>query len=532
MPLNVIIIGAGHNGLVCAAYLAGAGHKVRVFERRHLVGGACVTEELWPGYRVSRAAYVAGLLRPKIIKELRLQDRGLKFLQRSPSSFTPLPDDRGLILGGSLESSQQEIARFSKRDAACYPKYEQMLAAAANIIEPLLDSPAPIPGNLKWADVKPLLKTSQRIIKQRRYFSNIMSLMLGPVRTVLKSWFESEPLRATLATGALIGAWAAPSTPGTGYVLLHHIMGETCGQRGTWAYVAGGMGMISNAIRDAAVAAGCDIQLEAAVQSINIEKEKAQGVTLTDGRSFDTDLVISNADPHRTLFGLLGKQHLSQSIVERLQTLDFSSPVVKINLALSELPRFYGRTNHEVGPEHMGTIHIGALSLDALEHSYTTAAQGGFPDYPMIELTIPSALDQSLAPPGHYIASLFIQHVPPKLTAESWEAKRDAFANTVFKRIDEVAPGFSSSIIHYETLGPNDLERIFALTGGNIFHGAMSLDRLLFLRPLHEFERYRTPIQNLWLCGAGTHPGGGVMGACGHNAALAILRHYHLKVKC
>jgi phytoene dehydrogenase-like protein len=524
---DAIVVGAGHNGLVAAAYLARAGLRTLVLERRDRIGGTCVTEELWPGHRVSRAAYVAGLLRPAVVAELGLASRGLRLLRRDPSSFTPLPDGRGLLLGPDPALCRREIARFSSRDAEAYPRYEALLDRAARAFEPLLDAAPPDPARLRARDLPLLARLARGAVGLRRDLTRVTRLLLAPARDTLAAWFESEPLRATLATDALIGAWAAPSTPGTGYVLFHHVMGETGGARGVWAYVAGGMGTLSDAIADAARAAGAEIRTEAPVASIDVAGGRVRGVTLADGHSLEAPLVASCADPARTLLGLVGAAALPEAVAAELETLDFRSPVVKINLALEGLPAFRGREgggSGEAGPEHCGTIHVGAADLEALERSYAEAAAGRLPERPMVELTIPSALDSSLAPPGRHVASLFVQHVPPAIDRERWARERDGFADRVLALVDEVAPGFSARVVHRDVLGPPELEDVFGLTGGNIFHGAMSLDRLLFLRPLPGWARYRTPVDGLWLCGAGTHPGGGVMGACGRNAAREILR--------
>jgi phytoene dehydrogenase-like protein len=527
---DAIVVGAGHNGLVTAAYLSRAGLRTLVLERRDRIGGACVTEELWPGYRVSRAAYVAGLLRPAVLAELGLVGRGLRLLRRDPSSFTPLPDGRGLLLGPDPALCHREIARFSACDAATYPRYEALLDRAARAFEPLLDAPPPDPARLRAADLPLLARLARGALGLRRDAARVARLLLAPARDTLAEWFESEPLRATLATDALIGAWAAPSTPGTGYVLFHHVMGETGGARGVWAYVQGGMGALAEALAEAARAAGAEIRTAAPVASIDVQDGRVRGVTLGDGRSLEAPLVVSGADPARTLLGLVGAQALPPAFARELASLDFRSPVVKINLALDRLPVFRGRpSGGDAGPEHAGTIHVGANDLDALESSFAEAGADRLPERPMIELTLPSALDPTLAPPGRHVASLFVQHVPPAIARERWDRERDAFADRVLALVDEVAPGFSASVLQRDVLGPPELEDIFGLTGGNIFHGAMTLDRLLFLRPLPGWARYRTPIAGLWLCGAGTHPGGGVMGACGRNAAREILRSKPLR---
>ncbi len=521
---DAIVVGAGHNGLVAAATLARAGRSVLVLERREQIGGACVTEELWPGYRVSRAAYVAGLLRPAVVRELELERHGLELLRRDPSSFTPLPDGRGLLMGSDARATHASIAAFSARDADRFADYERLLDRTARVIEPLLDAPAFDPAHPRWRDLGPLAAAGRAAFGLRSDFARAAALLLGPARTALESWFESEPLRSTLATDAIIGAWAAPSTPGTGYVLFHHVMGETGGARGVWAYVRGGMGALSDAIAGSAREAGAEIRVNATVERIRVVEGRATGVVLENGDECVAGLVFSCADPALTFRRLLDPGDLPEGFLGDIDTIDFRSPVAKINLALDGLPAFSGRGDGRApGPEHRGTIHIGAASLDALDLSFAAAERGELPEDPMIEMTIPSSLDETLAPPGHHVASLFVQHVPYTPAAGTWDELREGFARRVFASIDRVAPGFSERILHYELLAPPDLERIFGLTGGNIFHGAMSLDRLGFMRPVPGWARYRTPIAGLLLCGAGTHPGGGVMGACGRNAARLAL---------
>jgi phytoene dehydrogenase-like protein len=524
MRFDVAVIGGGHNALVAAAYLARAGLRTVVLERRPLLGGTCVTEELWPGFRVSRAAYVVGLLRSSVVQELGLAARGLRLLARAPSSFTPLPDGRGLLLGPDRAASQEQIRRFSERDAERYPAYEGFLDRIARALEPLLDAPSPDPARPRWRDLGPLARLAAAAWRARADLPRALALFAGPARSNLEAWFESEPLLGTLATDAVIGAWAAPSTPGTGYVLFHHVMGETNGARGVWAYVEGGVGRLSEAIAAAAREAGADLRTDAPVAAIDVERGRVTGVTLADGSSVEAATVVSGADPQRTLLGLLGGEHLPRETVRELRRLDFRSPCVKINLALDRLPRFRGTAGDAAGPEHVGTIHLGARSLDALDAAFEAARRGLLPDRPLIELTIPSAVDGTLSPPGEHVASMFVQYAPYELGESSWDVERDRFADRAFALVDEVAPGFSESVLHREVLAPPDLERVFALTGGNIFHGAMSLDRLLFMRPLPGWAHYRTPIEGLYLCGAGTHPGGGVMGACGRNASGEVLR--------
>ena len=522
MP-HAIVIGAGHNGLAAAAYLARAGVRVRVLERRDVLGGACVTEELWPGFRISRASYVAGLLRPALIRELSLERHGLRLLRRDPSSYTVLPDGRDLLLGSDAAANRDAIRPFSARDAERYGEYEAFLDRVARCIEPLLDAPAPDPLRPRLADLPPLARAARLAWRARRDLPEALALLLGPARTALESWFESEPLRGTLATDSIIGAWAAPSTPGTGYVLFHHVMGETFGARGVWAYVHGGMGALSAALAAAATEAGAEIELERPIRRIAVENGRATGVELEDGRFRPADLVLSCADPHRTFLGLVGRDALPPDFVSAIEALDFRSPSLKVNFALDRIPRFSARPGDAIAPHHHGTIHVGATSLDELDASFAAAARGELPERPMVELTLPSSLDDGLAPAGRHVAGCFVQHVPWEPREGGWDAWRDRFADRVQAMIDEVAPGFSESVLHRDVLAPPDLERIFGLTGGNIFQGAMGLDRLAFLRPLPGWARHRTPIDGLYLCGAGAHPGGGVMGACGRNAARVVL---------
>jgi phytoene dehydrogenase-like protein len=521
---DVAVIGAGHNSLVAAAYLARAGKRVVVLERREQVGGACVTEEPWPGFRISRAAYVAGLLRPAVTRELGLARHGMRLLPRSPSSFTPLPDGRGLLIGGGAAATHDSIAAFSRRDAERYPEYEAFLDRVARWLEPTLDAPPPDLAHPRARDLRLLAGLGVRAWRLRGELARAFALLLGPARPELERWFESEPLRATLATDAVIGAWASPSSPGTGYVLFHHVMGDTGGARGVWAYVEGGMGRLSDAIAAAAREAGAEIRVASPVAQIAVAGGAAHGVVLADGSAIEARLVVSGADPRVTLLDLVGASELPEALRREVAQLDFRSGSVKINLALDRLPAFRGHTASGAGPEHRGTIHVGAADLDALDLAFEEARAGRVPHRPLVELTLPSALDASLAPRDQHVASLFVQWVPCAAPPEQWPALRERIAERALAQVEEVAPGFTASILHREVLAPPDLEREFGLTGGNLFHGAMTPDRLSLLRPLPGFARYATPIRGLWLCGAGTHPGGGVMGACGRNAAHEILR--------
>jgi phytoene dehydrogenase-like protein len=521
---DVAVVGAGHNGLVAAAYLARAGLRTLVLERRPLVGGACVTEELWPGFFVSRGAYVAGLLRPVVVRELALRSRGLRLLPRDPHSFTPLPGGGGLLLGSDARANRECIRRFSVRDAERYPAYEAFLDRIARAAAPLLDRPPPELARLRPRDLALAAKLARAVWALRAELPQAAALLLGPARAALESWFESEPLKGTLATDAVIGAWASPSTAGTGYVLFHHVMGASSGARGVWSYVQGGMGRLAEALARAAREAGAELRTGAAVQRIALAGGRAAGVVLESGEAIAARAVVSNADPQRTLLSLVGGDALDPACLRDVSALDFRSPSLKINLALDRLPVFAGASGERAGPEHRATIHLGARTLDDLDASFEAARRGTLPERPMIELTLPSAVDDTVAPPGRHVAGLFVQHVPREIAGSSWDAERDRFADRVLALVDEVAPGFSGSVLQRDVLAPPDLERVFALTGGNIFHGAMTLDRLLFQRPVPGWRPYRTPVEGLYLCGAGTHPGGGVMGACGRNAAAEVVR--------
>jgi phytoene dehydrogenase-like protein len=403
-----------------------------------------------------------------------------------------------------------------------------MLDRIARAIEPLLDAaPARLPRP-RWRVLGPLAAAARGALALGADLPGALALLLGPARPVLESWFESEPLRATLATDAVIGAFAGPSQPGTGYVLVHHVMGDAGGGRGVWAYVRGGMGALAEALAAAARSAGAEIRTGVAVRSVRIRGGRADGVVLEDGAEIAARAVVSNADPWHTFLRLVPDGVLPDEFSRAVAALDFRSPSLKINAALDRLPAFFGRDGggREAGPVHRGTIHAGAADLAALDASFEAARAGRLPERPMIELTLPSALDPSLAPAGRHVASLFVQHVPVEPTEldGGWDAARDRFADRVFALLDEVSPGFSASVLEREVLAPPDLERIFGLRGGNLFHGAMTPDRLAWLRPLPGWSRYRTPLPGLWLCGAGTHPGGGVMGACGRNAARELVR--------
>ena len=521
---DVIIIGGGHNGLVTAAYLARAGVKVLVLERREVLGGACVTEEVWPGYKVSTAAYVNSLLRPEIIRDLELKRHGFQMLPRSPSSFTPFPDGRSLLLGPDKALTHREVSKFSKQDAEALPKYEAMLERVADFLEPTLVQTPPNPWSLRPANLVQLAKMGLAFLKLGHDGQKAVEILTGAATPILDRWFESEQLKVTLATDAIIGAMASPSMPGTAYVLFHHVMGECDGVRGVWGYVRGGMGGISNAIAAAAREHGAEIRTNAEVSRILVKDGTVQGVVLTDGTELRAKRVASGVDANVTFLKLMSNGDLPREFVDAVRHIDYASASCKINVALSELPDFTAVPGTAPGPQHRGTIHI-SPTMEYIERAYDDAKYGHPSKEPIIEATIPSVLDDTLAPAGKYVMSMFTQYFPYKLAPGlSLEQEKEKYADRCFELMNRYAPNFKRAVIARQILSPVDLEQRFGLTGGNIMQGVMSLSSLSFMRPVPGYADYRTPVRNLYLCGAATHPGGGVMGACGYNAAREMLR--------
>jgi phytoene dehydrogenase-like protein len=522
---DAIIIGAGHNGLVAACYLARAGWKVLVLERRYLVGGACVTEEnIFPGFKVSTAAYVNSLFRKEIVRDLRLGDYDFAMLERNPSSFSPFPDNRSLLLGPDAALNRSEIGKFSARDADNYSRYEAMLERVATVIEPTLVMTPPNVVHPGLGDLWALLQLGRSFQKLGPGMGEAVEILTGPARTILDRWFESEQLKATLATDAVIGAMAAPSMPGTAYVLFHHVMGETNGKRGVWGYVRGGMGGLTQALAAAARDLKVEIRCDAEVARILVEDGTVRGVALANGDEFRAGVVASNADAHVTFQRLLDPKVLPPEFRAAVERINYDSASLKINVALSELPDFRARPGTAAGPQHRGTIHI-CPDQDYIERGFDDAKYGRPSRDPILECTIPSVVDPSVAPPGQHLMSMFIQYAPYRLRGATWDELREPFADRCFDVLNEYAPNFKRSVIARQVLTPLDLERTFNLTGGNIFQGSMALHQLFLFRPVPGHAGYRTPVRGLYLCGAAAHPGGGVMGAAGWNAAREMLRH-------
>jgi phytoene dehydrogenase-like protein len=508
---------------VTAAYLARAGRRVLVLERRSVVGGACVTEETFPGFKVSTAAYVSSLFRKEIVDDLRLRDYGYQVLARDPSSFTPFPDGRSLLMGPDAELTRKEIGKFSARDAERYPQYEAMLERAAAFVEPTLTMTPPDPWRPRFRDLKTLLTLARRF---RRLGvaagGEMLEILTGAARTILDRWFESEELKATLATDAIIGAMASPSMPGTAYVLFHHVMGETDGKRGVWGYVRGGMGGLTQALAASARDFGAEIRCDAEVTRILVRDGRVSGVALASGDELHAPVVASNADANVTFLRLIEPRLLPDELVRAVERISYDSASLKINVALAELPDFRALPGLAPGPQHRGTIHI-CPDQDYIERAYDDAKYGRPSSSPVLECTIPSVVDPTVAPPGRHLMSIFVQYAPYRLRGTSWDELREPFADRCFDVLDAYAPNFKRSVLARQVLTPPDLERVFSLTGGNIFQGAMTLGQLFSFRPAPGYTGYRTPIRGLYLCGAAAHPGGGVMGIPGLNAAREIL---------
>src|SRR3954471_4733411 len=494
MTYDAIIVGAGHNGLVTAAYLARAGKKVLVLEKRPLIGGCVVTEELWPGFKVSTASYVNSLFRPEIIRDLELKRHGFVMLPRSPSSFTPLPDGRYLLMGPDKQLTRREVAKFSKRDAENLPEFEAMLERIAAFLEPMLMQTPANPWSNRPGDLMQLAKTAWQFRKLGADGQRAVEILTGAANPILDRWFESEEVKTTISTDAIIGAFATPSTPGTAYVLFHHVMGECDGARGVWGYVRGGMGSLSNAIASAAKKRGAEIKANAPVSRILVSDRRARGVVLADGSEYSAEQVVSCVDANVTFLRLMDSKDLPGDFIESVKHLDYSSASCKINLALSEVPNFTCLPGNTPGPQHRGTIHI-CPNRDYIEKAFDCAKYGYISKNPVIEATIPSSIDDSVAPPGKHVMSMFTQYFPYKLApdAGTLEENKQRYAQRCIDMMTEYAPNFRRSVIDYQVLAPADLESVFGLTGGNIMQGTMSLSSLGFMRPLVGYADYRTP---------------------------------------
>jgi phytoene dehydrogenase-like protein len=519
---DAIIVGGGHNGLICAAYLARAGRRVLVLERRHVLGGAAVSESLYPGFTFSVCSYVVSLLRPHIIRELELARHGLELIPLE-SSFTPLPDGDSLVRWADPHETRREIARFSPRDAEIYPEFGQAMGKIGYFAKQIIDSPAPDPASLDPREWMRLLRLGSELRDAGGDFAHLhMQLLSMSAVDFLDPWFESEALKSPMSVSGIIGTFLGVRSPGTAYVLLHHYMGEIDGAFRSWGFARGGTGSVSLAAAAAAREFGAEIRTSAGISQVIIESDAARGVVLEDGTEIRAKTVVSSVDPRRTFLGFVGESHLDDAFVKQINKYRYRGSSGKVNLALDRLPEF---TCRKGDTRHLrGDIAI-CPSIDYLERAYDQAKYGQYSERPYLNVVIPSLVDPTVAPPGKHVMSCFVQYAPYDIAggAHTWPQHREAFGDAVVDTLAEYCPSLKESILYRQVLTPWDLEQEFGLTEGNIFHGELSLEQLLFLRPAAGWARYRTPIRKLWMCGSGTHPGGGIMGAPGELAARALL---------
>jgi phytoene dehydrogenase-like protein len=519
---DVIVIGGGHNGLTNAAYLARAGKKVLVLERRHVLGGAAVTEEIFPGFKFSVCSYVVSLLRPEIIRDLDLPRHGLEILPLD-GTFTPMPDGDYLWRVNDHGKTRREIARHSKLDAEAYEEFGKAMQAMCRFVKPILSMVPPDPATLNPRELMKLLFIGRRfqgLSSEDKY--NQVQLMTMSAIDFLDQWFETDVLKATMSASGIIGTFLGVRSPGTAYVLLHHYMGEIDGAFRSWGFARGGTGAISNAIAEAAREAGAEIRTQSSIAKLIIKNRRAQGVILQNGDEIYADVVSSSVDPRHTFLHFIDENQLPDEFLADIRRYKFRGSSGKVNIALDALPNF--KCLPGPGAHLRGAISI-SPSIEYMERAYDDAKYGNFSRRPYIDMVIPSLTDPSVAPPGKHVLSCFVQYAPYKLRPGlNWDEQREAFGNNVIDTLSEYAPNIKDIILHQQVLTPLDLEREFGLTEGNIFQGELSLEQLFFLRPAPGYAQFRTPIKNLYMCGSATHPGGGVMGAPGRLAALEILK--------
>jgi phytoene dehydrogenase-like protein len=520
MRYDVAVIGGGHNGLVHAAYLARAGRRVVVLERRHLLGGAAVSEQIVPGFTFSVFSYVVSLLRPEIVRELDLPRHGLQILPLD-GTFTPMPDGRYLWRMNDHFKTLREIARHSRADAEAYDEYAKAMVEMARFVKPILGLTPPDPTSLRPRGLLDLLSLGRRFrsLPPGDQLAQLQLLTMSAI-DFLDRWFETDVLKATMSASGIIGTFLGVRSPGTAYVLLHHYMGEIDGAFRAWGLPRGGTGAISNAVAGAAREAGAAIRTDAPVERILLENGRATGVVLENGDEIAASIVSSSLDPRQTFERLVGVTHLPEEFVADLRRYKYRGSSGKVNLALDGLPDF--RSLPGAGPHLRGAISI-SPSIDYMERAYDAAKYGRFSPRPYVDIVIPSLTDPSVAPPGKHVMSCFVQYAPYHLREGTWDDERERFGDAVIDAIAEHAPNIRSLIRHRQVLTPLDIERTIGLSEGNIFQGELTLEQLFFLRPAPGWAQYRTPVRNLYMCGSATHPGGGIMGAPGRNAALRVL---------
>ncbi len=523
---DVVVIGAGHNGLTCAGYLARAGLRVQVVERRHVVGGAAVTETFHPGFRNSVCSYLVSLLHPKVIADLELARFGLEIIDRPAGSFCPLPDGRHLLVSRDNATARSEIAKFSTRDADAYDAFEKHLVSVANLFRDIaVQTPPNLGGG--WSDLVKALRLGNRVRGLDGGDQAVLAeLMTASIGDYLDGWFESDPIKGVFGFEGVIGNMVSPYAAGSAYVLLHHAFGQVNGRTGAWGHARGGMGAITQAMAQSAADRGVRIELQAPVREVILHKQRAAGVVLEDGRAVRARAVVSNLNPKLLFLRLLDPQLLPGAFRRRIKGWRCRSGTFRMNVALSEMPRFNSLTGEDDAAYLNGTIDI-CPSLPYIEQAYDDARQQGWSRAPIISMCLPSLLDDSLAPDGCHVMSLFCQHFNPDLPdGRSWDDVKDAVADLIIDTVDQYASNFRGAVVGRQVLSPLDLERDFALVGGDIFHGALHLDQIFSLRPAAGYADYRTPVAGLYQCGSGTHPGGGVSGLPGHNAAREIIRDF------
>jgi phytoene dehydrogenase-like protein len=518
---DAIVVGGGHNGLACAAYLARTGLDVLVLERRDVLGGAAVTEEPWPGYRVSSASYVVSLMPPRIERELRLRTHGYRVSLIDPDYWVPYPDGSSLTLWGDVGRTAEEIARFSKKDADAYVEFDTYFERLGRLLRDLLFV---VPPNLTLRDTPSWLKLGAGLRRwSGRDVAEIVRLFTLSGADFLNEWFEDERVKGALATQAIIGAWCGPMSPGSAYVLLHHWVGQVEGHPGAWGWVHGGMGAVSEALAGAARAAGAEIRTSSPVRRVVVRDGQARGVELEDGTILPARRVISGAHPVTTYTDLVGEAHLPGEVVRDVRRYRTRSGSVKVNLALGELPRPAAWEGPIPGDPHTGLLAV-SPSIAYLERAWDDAKYGRTSERPYLEAVFPTVFEPGIAPAGKHLALCFTQFGPYELADGSWDTEREAYGRKIVGVLDEHCPGFASSVEHIEVLAPPDIEERFGLLGGNIFQGEMSPDQMFSMRPIPGYADHRTPVAGLYLCGAGTHPGGGVMAVPGRNCASVVVR--------
>ena len=521
---DAIIIGGGHNGLVCSYYLASAGLKVKIIEKRNIVGGAAVTEEFHPGFKNSTASYTVSLLNPEVIKDMKLKENGLKIVKRPISNFLPIDDSRFLKVGGSLEATQLQFQKFSQHDASVLPEYYRRIE---NVADVLRDLTTKTPLNLKGGYLN-IAKTIFDLVpiarKTNELQEDLFNLFTKSAKDFLDSWFENDHIKACFGFDSIVGNYASPETPGSAYVLLHHVFGEVDGEKGAWGHAIGGMGSITQIMKTVCEKKGVEIETGIGVDKVLIENNKAIGVKLSDGSKIFSNKVVSNLNPKLLFKKLVDKNDVDSEYLRKILNYKCGSGTFRMNVALSELPNFNCLPGIKIGEHHKSGIVI-APSLTYMDKAFTDAKQYGWSKNPIVEMLIPSTVDSTLAPEGKHVASLFCQQFAPKLSEnKSWHDEKLNAADTIIDTVNNFAPNFKKSIIGKSILSPLDLEEKLGLVGGDIMHGVMSLDQMWAARPVFNYGDYKTPVKDLFICGSGTHPGGGVTGLPGKNSSREILK--------